>query len=407
MFFPLFGKSLRHVNPPATVSPDTLLPPPAAGRPDLLIIVGEHSGDEHAASLVHGLRQLRPDLNLCAIGGPRLAEAGAELLFDLTGHSVVGFIEVLKHYGFFKRLMAETVEWIATHRPRQVLFVDYPGFNLRIANTLRERGLSRQGGGEIGVLYYVSPQIWAWKAKRRFTMARDLDALACLLPFEPACYADTGLKAEFVGHPLVEPGAALSVRHDPAGPLLVLPGSRKQAVSRIFPVLLAGARRYREEGGKLDAILVLYPSETVLEVLRQTLAGFPELVPLVELRLSGGEPVAACGVLTSSGTMSLNCALAGLPGVIAYRAHPLTYWMGRMLLNVKYLGLASLVLNREFYPELIQGAATPERLTRALRDALAPERREAFAAGAVELRRTLSAPPGQSPAEWVVRQAGW
>ncbi len=220
----------------------------------MLIVAGEHSGDEHGARMVRELRAKQPGVTVAALGGPELAAAGAQLLHDLTASSVVGFVEVLKNLSKFRALFAETLRWIAEHQPRAVCFIDYPGFNLRLASALRERGLSVKGGGKIKTLYYISPQIWAWKAKRRFTMARDLDALAVIFPFEVACYADTTLPVEFVGHPFVAPDYVSPVKYDPAGPVLLLPGSRQQAVARIFPVLLGGFEAF---GGR-EAV-VLYP----------------------------------------------------------------------------------------------------------------------------------------------------
>src|SRR3954465_11858935 len=220
------------------------LPPPTAGRVDVLIVAGEHSGDEHAARMVRELRGKQPAVTVAALGGPQLAGAGAQLLHDMTATSVVGLVEVLKNYSFFKALFNETLRWIEAHRPSGVCFVDYPGLNLRLAAALRERGLSVKGGGKIKTLFYISPQIWAWKAKRRFTMARDLDALAVIFPFEVKSYADTSLPVEFVGHPFVAPGHLPPVRYDPPGPVLLLPGSRKQAVGRIFPVLREGFRAF-------------------------------------------------------------------------------------------------------------------------------------------------------------------
>lgn len=394
-------------------------PPPSAGRVDLLIVAGEHSGDEHAARMVRELRAKQPAVQIAALGGPQLAAAGAQLLHDLTASSVVGLVEVLKNYPFFKALFAETLRWIAEHRPRAVCFVDYPGLNLRLAAALRERGLSRQGGGTIRTLYYISPQIWAWKAGRRFAMARDLDAMAVIFPFEPKCYADTSLSVEFVGHPFVAPDYAAPVRHDPAGPVLLLPGSRRQAVARIFPALLAGFRSF----GERDAV-VLYPSEEIREVLA---AARPPADVRLEPVSSGGSPphdgrttrwggqdvaapsnpLAASAVLTSSGTMSMHCALAGIPGAIAYRANPVTYLLGRMLVNVKYLGIANLLLDEPMYPEYLQGAATPAALAAELRACIHDSARRARTAGqAARLRAHLSVPATGTAGEWLARQLG-
>jgi lipid-A-disaccharide synthase len=318
----------------------------------------------------------------------------------MTSSSVVGLVEVLKNYPFFKALFAEILRWIAEHQPRAICFVDYPGLNLRLAAALRERGVSRQGGGKIRTLYYISPQIWAWKAKRRFTMARDLDAMAVIFPFEPACYSDTSLPVEFVGHPFVAPDYHSPVAYDPSGPILLLPGSRKQAVSRIFPVLLAGFRAF----GRRDGV-VLYPSAEILHVLRETVP--PPNVQLIQISegRSAREPIAASAVLTSSGTMSMHCALAAIPGAIAYRANPVTYLLGRMLVKVEYLGIANLLLREPMYPEYIQNAATPAALARELRAATEDlARRERTMAQAQRLRTLLRVTASGSAGEWLLRQ---
>jgi lipid-A-disaccharide synthase len=369
------------------------LPPPLDGHVDVLIVAGEHSGDEHAARMVRELRAKHPELVVAALGGPQLAAAGAQLLHDLTASSVVGLVEVLRNYSFFRELFHETLRWIGEHRPRAVCFVDYPGLNLRLAAALRERGLSTRGGGRIKALYYISPQIWAWKAGRRFPMARDLDAMAVIFPFEVKCYADTTLPVEFVGHPFVAPGHAEPVRYDPAGPVLLLPGSRKQAVARIFPVLLAGFRAF----GRGEAV-VLYPSDDILQVLQA--ANPPASVRLQRT----GEPIAASAVLTSSGTMSMHCALAGLPGAIAYRTNSLTYLLARWLVKVKYIGIANLLLDEAMYPEFIQNAATPKALAEELRTCCDdPARRERTAVQAARLRALLSEPTTGSAADWLAR----
>ena len=372
------------------------LPPPEGGRPDLLVIAGEHSGDQHAALAVRELRIQRPDLRVCALGGPALAAAGAQVLHDLTATSVVGFVEVLKHFSFFRALLNDTVRWIAEHRPRAVCLVDYPGFNLRLAQRLKARGLSRMGGGETPVLYYISPQIWAWKAGRRFAMAETLDALAVIFPFELQSYADTKLSVKFVGHPFLVDRTESFVRYDPAGPVLLLPGSRKQAVARIFPALLAGYERYRREGGDREAV-VIHPGAEVLDVLRRWPEPAHRLVP-------AGEPVAAAAVLTSSGTMSLRCALAGIPGAVTYRANPVSYWIGRQVVRVPYIGIANLLLGEPLYPEFIQGAATPANFADQLHVCLGdPRRAERTQAQAARLRTLLGEPADGSVGQWLGR----
>lgn len=383
------------------------LPAPAAGGVDLLLVAGEHSGDEHAARIVRDLRARHPELRICALGGPAMAAAGAQLLHDLTATSVVGFVEVLRHYSFFRALFDATVRWIETHRPRAVCFVDYPGFNLRLAARLRERGLSVKGGGSVRLLYYISPQIWAWKAKRRFAMARDLDALAVIFPFEPACYTDTGLRVDFVGHPFLADDYAAPVRHDPAGPVLLLPGSRVQAVGRIFPLLLAGFDAFRQGRPPARAV-VMYPSAEVKAALDRTMARWPGLSAAVDFSRTsedGSNSVPAAAVLTSSGTMSLHCALAGIPGAIAYRTNPLTYLLARWWVKLDFIGIANLLLKEPMYPEFIQGAATAPALAGQLRDCVDnPGRLERTRAQAARLRELLHAPSVADAADWLARQ---
>ncbi len=376
------------------MTPPLQLPPPAGARVDLLVVAGEHSGDEHGARMVRELRASQPGLVVAALGGPALAAAGAQLLHDLTASSVVGLVEVLKSYTYFRALFHALLRWIEAHRPRVVCLVDYPGFNLRLAAALRARGRSVKGGGSLKVLYYISPQIWAWKAQRRFTMARDLDALAVIFPFEVACYADTPLPVEFVGHPFVGREYVPPVSFDPAGPVLLLPGSRQQAVARIFPPLLAGFRAFGERSA-----VVLYPSEEIRAVLAAAR-------PAANVRLAPtGQPVAVAAVLTSSGTMSMHCALAGIPGAIAYRTTWLTYRLGRMLVQVEYLGIANLLLREPMYPEYLQGAATPAALAAELRASVSdPARRARTAEQASRLRGLLSQPTGGTAADWLARQ---
>ncbi|MEK9783437.1 MAG: lipid-A-disaccharide synthase, partial [Opitutales bacterium] len=148
-----------------------------SGGCDLLVVAGEASGDEHAARLVRDLLANNPKLKISALGGDELKNAGANLVFPLAAHAVVGFWEVLKNYSLFKEIFESTIKWIQEYKPKCVLLVDYPGFNLRLARALKESGISCKGGGVIKILQYISPQLWAWKAKRRFEMAETLDAL--------------------------------------------------------------------------------------------------------------------------------------------------------------------------------------------------------------------------------------
>jgi lipid-A-disaccharide synthase len=360
------------------------------------VIAGEHSGDQHAARLVTGLLRRRPGLRIAALGGPRLAAAGAQLLMDRTGVSVVGLGEVVRNLSFFRALIAEVVRWVGEYRPAAVCFVDNSGVNVRIAKELRLRGISRKGGGPVKSLYYISPQIWASRGERRFTMARDLDALAVIFPFEPSCYADTALPVTFVGHPFMSPDYAPPVRYDPAGPVLLLPGSRPKAVGLIMPALLGGYLEFARQDPGRKAV-ILYPSPAI----RAQLEGMG-LPPEVSLAQTSATPVAAGAVLTSSGTMSMQCALAGIPGAIVYKTDPFTYLVARWIVRVDYLGIANILLEEPMYPEFIQGAATPAALAAQLSACLNdPDRIARTRAQAAALRAMLVNPVGLTEIDWI------
>ena len=373
------------------------LPAPSSGRVDVLILAGEHSGDQHAARALRELHALRPELHVCALGGPELDRAGAEVLHNLVDHSVVGLVEVLKNFAYFRALFRRTVEWIRQYRPAVVCLVDYPGFNLRLAEALKKAGISRQGGGQTAVYMYVSPQIWAWKAGRRFKMARLIDELGVIFPFEVDCYRDTTLPVRFVGHPFAASDHCPSVHYDPAGPILLLPGSRRQPIQRILPILLAGWEASLRQHPNRRAV-ILYPETGLRDLAASILESFPLAQGQTELR-PATSALGASAVLTSSGTMSLSCALAGLPGAIVYRAHPVTYYLARLLVKIEHLGIANLLLQPPIYPEYLQGDTRPEQLAAELHSALNdPQRAQASAAAAHKLHALLSAPSGDTVA---------
>lgn len=382
------------------------LPAPAE-RPRLLVLAGEHSGDEHAARLLRDTRAL-----IGAEAGPVAAVGGEELraeadcfLFDLVEHSVIGFLEVLKNYGFFKAFFHALADWVEEHRPEAVLFVDYPGFNLRFAAELHRRGLSRKGGGAIGLFYYIAPQVWAWKPKRRFKMANLLDGLGCILPFELETFADTTLPTRFVGHPMAAPGFPLPVRQAPGEPVLLLPGSREQQVRKVFPLQLEIFRRVAE-GRPGTRGRVIFPSPKIRAVLEDVLAtAAPDLRTAVSLEPKG-EALAGSAVLMSSGTMSLAVALAGMPGLIIQRVKTLTYLLGRVLITIDYIGLANLLLQRPHIPEYIQNvdtAAAARELEACLDD---PARLEKARLGARELLDLLSADGAHPGGQWLAECLG-
>jgi lipid-A-disaccharide synthase len=376
---------------------------PVEGQPDLLIIAGEHSGDEHAAQLIADVRLRHPDLKIACLGGVELAAVGAQLLYDLTAVSIVGFVEVVRHYSFFKKLFDRTLAWIERYRPKHICLVDYPGFNLRIADQMFKRGLSTKGGGSIGISYYIGPQIWAWKAKRRFEMARTLDRLGVIFPFEVECFADTDLPVEFVGHPFVHPNYKLPLCYNVSAPVLLLPGSRTAAVGRIFPALLDGFRLACQSKPGLKA-RVIYPSNKVRGVLEKALEDCSDIRGSIELVGNDSGVLSASAVLMSSGTMSLKCALSGIPGAIVYRLNPISYLLGKLLVKIPYIGIANLLLNRPLHPEFIQGASKPKQLAKQIIDALEDTNAAKTAtASARELHELLGADNNASAAEWLMK----
>lgn len=376
---------------------------PAEGRCDLLVIAGEHSGDEQSARMVSDALKLNPNLKICAFGGEKLSECGAQLLFDMTSFSVVGLVEVLKNYGFFKKLSEAVVDWIGKYRPKAVCFVDYPGFNLHIASILKQRGISQKGGGSVKLLYYISPQIWAWKASRRFKMAELLDSLAVIFPFETKCYADTNLDTHFVGHPFLSDSYQPPVVYDPAGEILLLSGSREIAVSRIFPLMCGALEKI--DGAKAVAI---YPTERIKNILEKEISRRPILKDRVRIVPNGGSSaLAAKAVMMSSGTMSLACSLQGIPGAIVYKANPFTYFVGRALVKIKYLSIANILLDKPAWREFIQFDVSAAPLAEYMQDCLKPSARKNFAEYAKTLKGLLHSPPSLSAAQWLCLKGGF
>ena len=373
------------------------LPAPAEGRVDLLVIAAEHSGDQHAGRMVAGLLADEPERRVAALGGPALAKAGAQVLEDLTAQSTMGFA-VFGRLSFYRALIAEVVRWVGEHQPKTVCFVDSSGLNLRIAKQLFAAGLAAKAGGSTKLVYYISPQIWASRAKRRFQMAAHLDGLASIFPFEKDVYGDTDLSVSFVGHPFVAPDYQAPVRYDPEGPILLLPGSRQDLVKRLMPVM---AEAFTRSGKGRDAV-VLYPSEAMRAQLEAM--NLPAGVRLLAME-STDEPVGASAVLTTSGTMSMHCALAGIPGAVTYKTDPLTYWLGRMIVTVELIGIANLLLKRAMYPELIQGAASAENLAKELALALTDaDKATQTQTDATELRTMLSSSADLTTANWMAAQ---
>ena len=377
---------------------------PPNGTVDLLVIAGEASGDEHSALLVSGLLKKFSNFQISAIGGKRVEKEGAHLVYPLVEHAVVGVVEVLKNYSTFKQIFKNAIEWIIKYKPKTILLVDYPGFNLRLARELKKLGVSVKGGGTVKVLQYISPQLWAWKAKRRFEMEKILDGLGVIFPFEVDCYKDTSLPVAFVGHPFAQSEYKCPISYAPEGPLLLLPGSRVQPVQRILPVFL----------DTLDPLFIDFPNlqvsipvpnsqiRTVVESLLSSRATIKDRINVVESDLK----MEARAALMSSGTMSLSCAIAGVPGVIAYRAHPLTYLLGRFLVTIPFLGMANILIpEAPPYPEFLQGRANRKNLYQTILKVLQNEdSKENSQFVAKKLLKRLQVPDEQGVVEWLSQE---
>jgi lipid-A-disaccharide synthase len=380
---------------------------PPIAQPDLLIVAGEHSGDQHAAKLVQRLLKQYPHLNIYALGGPALKAAGAHLLVDMTQFAVLGVAEVIKNILFFWRLHRETFKWIRTYKPKHIVLVDYPGFNLNLAKTLHKHKLSHKAGGPINIHYYISPQIWAWKAYRRFKMAETLDSLGVIFPFEVDCYKDTSLDVHFVGHPFIEEDNNSIIQYDPNGPVLILPGSRKGTLKYNFPAMLHILETLFKQKPSTQA-LVVYPTESIRKYLQKILDQFPQLISNVTLT-DKQIGLKAKAVLTGSGTMSFRCAMAGIPGVIVYKGSQLNYWIAKRVVKVNYLGLNNILLNAPMYPEFYQHNATPDNVLPQLIDCLDnPKRLEQTKQQAQQIISQLQPPPNksQSADQWLAHKMG-
>lgn len=357
-------------------------------RPSVLIVAGELSGDHHASALARALRDDGVDMDLWGVGGDGLRAEGARLLFDVRQTAVMGFVEVVRHLGFFRRMWRDLLKEVDRHRPDLAILVDYPGFNLRLAAALKRRG--------IRVLYYICPQVWAWHRSRMADMARDVDRLISIFPFEAAEFRGTGLRVDFVGHPFVDEierdGGGRNDVPWPAGAprIALLPGSRRQEIRRIFPVMLGAAETIRRTHPDASFV-VAAANETAAGLVRPRLTGAAFAVVTERAREVLRSADAAW---VASGTATVEAALIGCPQVVVYRAHPVSYWLGRALIRVSHIGMVNLIAASRLCPELIQGDATPARLAAAIAPLTAdtPERR-AMLEGYRQVQERLG-PPG-------------
>jgi lipid-A-disaccharide synthase len=337
-------------------------PVPPEG-PSVLLVAGEPSGDGHGAELVHALRRLRPDLRLIGTGGPRMRAAGQEQLFDLTEHAVVGLVEVLKHYPQLRGLFHQLIDLAKREQPEAVVFIDYPGFNLRLAAALR-RALPRTK-----LIYYISPQVWAWKSGRSKKMARLLDLLIVLFKFEKEWFAEREprLPVEWTGHPIWDrmPAQVTDAEPAPTGRVALLPGSREGELKKHLPFLVEAARRLRVTHPDLQFVWITPDAAKLrlgLRLIEEAGGGGLGIESYVGYPLS---QLSRCDLaLLASGTVSLECACMGVPQIVFYKVNPVTYFFGRMVVKTKYVSMVNLLADREVVPEYIQSDLDPDTLAR-------------------------------------------
>ena len=332
-------------------------------KKNLLLIAGEVSGDLHAAEVLKALKISSPDLSVWGIGGDQLEAEGMRLLEHTDKMAVMGLVEVLRHYRFFKSTFQRVLDEVDRRKPAAALLVDYPGFNLRLAEALKEKG--------IPVFYYISPKVWAWNKKRIPKMAQSIDHLMVVFPFELSFFEDSGLSVDFVGNPLVaQIDQFLNTKWDrlpwKASPCVaLLPGSRKQEIERILPPMLAAARILQKTFPNISFIIPA-PNARMQKLVEKHVEKSIDKPTWLEITQNNAREVlrqAEVGIV-ASGTATLEAALLGIPHILVYKTSPLTYWLARTMIKITHLGLANIIAKRTIVPELIQHAATPEALAK-------------------------------------------
>jgi lipid-A-disaccharide synthase len=327
----------------------------------LAIIAGEASGDLHAAEVLRELKRLDPGMEAFGIGGDLLAAEGMRLLHHAREMGIVGLFNVLRHLRMFRRIYDETIAEIARQRPDAVLLVDYPGFNLRMARRCKELGLR--------VVYYISPQLWAWRRGRVKQVAKYVDKMIVIFPFEETFYREHGIDAAYVGHPIIEEIGDIArpaKRHDVTR-IALLPGSRHAEVAALLPAMLDAVDVLAKER-TIDAYVVQAP--TIPRALIDRFAAGRQVRVVAH---GNAESIAAADVaLSSSGTATLECAVLGTPGIVMYRLSWANYWLGKLVVTIPHFGLINIVAGKQIVPELIQGHVNGERIAAETRKLLEP-----------------------------------
>lgn len=348
----------------------------------LYVVAGELSGDAHGAGLLRSLKTMVPALEIQGAGGPEMAAVAGPGLRDwVEDAAVMGVWEVLKRYGWFKQRFAEMLEEVRTFRPDVLVLIDYPGFNLRFAEAVKREC------PETRLVYYISPQVWAWHKGRIPKMARLLDEMLCLFPFEQPLFQSAGLKTTFVGHPLVDELEAKRLPGVARDELLVglFPGSREREVARLLPMMIETAKQLRAWQGDLKFEV---PAASV-KLAAQIRGLLVEADAASWITVNSGESHSlmqrACCAVIASGTATLEAAYYGLPYCLVYRVAPLTYVAARLLVKIKHIGIVNILAGEEVVREFIQTDAEPTAVSQTLRGFLeSPEKRASLQARLAE-----------------------
>lgn len=319
----------------------------------IFFVAGERSGDTHGASLIRALRALDPSLQCEGLGGQLMAEAGMALRQDLAGQAIMGFAEVIKRLLPLRRLLLETVDYLRSTRPDAVVLIDYPGMNIRIAKAAHALG--------IPVVYYISPQVWAWKKNRIYTLARVVRKMLVILPFEEALYRSAGVDCTYVGHPLLDHLENRQASYETCGDLVVglLPGSREQEIARLMHPMLAVAEGIRACYPHARFITPCVSEERAQQV-RSASKDFP-----MEVRVGAMHEVLAQArfCLVASGTATLETALFNVPMIIVYKVGMLNYWLARWFIRgITHIGIVNILMGRGIVSEFLQQDAVPEKI---------------------------------------------
>lgn len=320
----------------------------------VVMVAGEASGDQHGAHLIHALRKRHTDIRISGAGGEAMTQAGAHVIVDVRDLSVMGFTAVIAKAGQILKFIARLKRLLAQNRPDLLVLIDFPDFNLHLAGFAKKIG--------IPVLYYISPQIWAWRANRIHKIKRRVDHMAVILPFEKPIYDRHGIPVTYVGHPLMD--AAPAERDTIGGPapgkgaaIALLPGSRTGEITRLLPEMLKAAQLLHQSDPELHFLISRAPS-----IDAGLIGGYLQQYGLANAEIVC-EPVhdifSRCDLaVIASGTASLEAAIFGIPTIIIYATAAFNYWLGRMLGSVAHIGLANLIADKRVIPELLQDKAT-------------------------------------------------